>query len=89
MFCFLNFGIRALRYIFQHGALSSTHPINQHPSYDRYAEMTSFVNNTTTKSKSKYSISNIRYVEIYISHFPLLMSFIRICKNMKPKMLKI
>ena len=29
---------------------------NQHPSYDRYAEMTHFLNHATTKSK--YSILN-------------------------------
>ncbi len=39
--------------------LSLTHPINQHPSCDRYAEMTQFVNHTTTKSKSRYSTLNI------------------------------
>ncbi len=48
--------------------LSSTHPINQHPSYDRYAEMTHFVNYTTTKSKSKYSILNIDLNSSWIVH---------------------
>ena len=37
---------------------SSTHPINQNLSYDRYAEMTHFVNHTTTKSRSKYSMES-------------------------------
>ncbi len=44
--------------------LSSTHPINQHPYHERYAEMTHFVNHTTTKFKSKYSILNIVHVRM-------------------------
>ena len=44
--------------------LRSTHPINQHPSYDRYAEMTQFVNNITTKSTSKNFMLNIDHVHI-------------------------
>ncbi len=30
--------------------MSSTHPINQYPGYDRYAEMTHFVNHATKES---------------------------------------
>ena len=45
--------------------LGSTHPINQHPSYDRYAEMTHFVNHTTIKSKSKSSLLNIDHVHFW------------------------
>ncbi len=39
--------------------LSSTHPVNQQIGYDRNAEIAHFVNHTTTRSKSEYSILNI------------------------------
>ncbi len=35
--------VSELSHIFQHGTPELIHPTNQHPSYDRYAEMTHFV----------------------------------------------